>query len=157
VRSRGVTAVSLTLALGLLVAPAAGEAQQATKTARVGYLSRLPGPSSRSEAFRQGLRDLGYVEGKSIAIEYRWGQGSVERLRDLAVELVRLKVNVIVTVGPQSTRVARKVTGSIPIVMASSSDPVREGFVASLARPGGNITGLSALTLVLVRADKVIR
>jgi putative ABC transport system substrate-binding protein len=98
---------------------------------------------ARIEAFRQGLRELGYVEGKNIVIEYRWAEGKFDRLPDLAAELVRLKVDVIVTAGPASTRPAKEATVTIPIVMGFDNDPVGNGFVASLARPGGNITGLS--------------
>ena len=95
------------------------------------------------EAFRQGLRELGYVEGKNIIIEYRNAEGKFDRLPALAAELVRLKVDVIVTGGPPSTRAAKEATSTISIVMAQVGDPVGNGFVASLARPGGNITGLS--------------
>jgi putative ABC transport system substrate-binding protein len=91
------------------------------------------------------LRELGYVEGKSIVIEYRWAEGKFDRLPDLAAELVRLKVNVIVTVGPPATRAAKEATSTIPIVMAQDDDPVGNGFIASLARPGGSITGLATL------------
>jgi putative tryptophan/tyrosine transport system substrate-binding protein len=97
------------------------------------------------EAFRQGLRELRYVEGENLIIEWRYAEGKVERLRDLAVELVRLKVNAIVTSGPTPIRPAKEATNTIPIIMAFDSDPVGNGFVASLARPGGNITGLSTL------------
>jgi putative ABC transport system substrate-binding protein len=123
------------------------EAQQPIKVPRIGFLagSSLSTNAARVEAFRQGLRDLGYVEGKNILIEYRWAEGKFDRLPDLAAELVRLKVDVIVTAGPSSTRGAKDATVTIPIVMAQDSDPVGSGFVASLARPGGNITGLSAL------------
>src|SRR5205807_7727573 len=100
---------------------------------------------ARNEAFRQGLRDLGYVEGKSIVIEWRYAEGKFDRLPDLAAELVRLKVDVMVTAGPQSTRPAKEATSTIPIVMGFDNDPVGNGFVTSLARPGGNITGLSTL------------
>jgi putative tryptophan/tyrosine transport system substrate-binding protein len=122
------------------------EAQQ-QKLPRVGVLIALP-PSAiaaRIEAFRQGLRELGYVEEKSIVIEHRSADGKFDRLPNLASELVRLKVDVIVTGGPTATRPAREATKTIPIVMAQDSDPVGNGFVASLARPGGNITGLSNL------------
>jgi putative ABC transport system substrate-binding protein len=100
----------------------------------------------RIEAFRQGLRELGYVEGKNIVIEWRYAEGKFDRLPALVAELVRLKVDVIVTSGPQSTRVAKEATVTIPIVMGFDPDPVGGGFVASLARPGGNITGLSTLS-----------
>ena len=133
---------ALLLALGSPV-----KAQQATKILRIGFLGgTFPSANSaRIEAFRQGLRELGYVEGKNIVIEYRWAEGKFDRLPDLAAELVRLKVNVIVTLGPIITRPAKEATSTIPIVMGFDNDPVGNGFVASLARPGGNITGLSNL------------
>jgi putative ABC transport system substrate-binding protein len=130
----------------LTTAPPA-EAQQPTKTLRIGYLSPLT-PSAnpaRIEAFRQGLRELGYVEGKNIAIEYRSADVKLDRLPELAAELVRLKVDVIVTSSPAPTRAAKEATVTIPIVFAQDGDPVASGFVTSLARPGGNITGLSTL------------
>ncbi|MBI4526672.1 MAG: ABC transporter substrate-binding protein [Deltaproteobacteria bacterium] len=120
-------------------------AQQPKKVPRIGFQSAAS-PSAnaaRIEAFRQGLRDLGYVEGKNIVIEYRYAEGKIDRLPDLAAELVRLKVDVIVTAAPSSTRAVKKATSTIPIVMAYDTDPVGNGFVASLARPAGNITGLS--------------
>jgi putative ABC transport system substrate-binding protein len=123
------------------------EAQQPTKVPRIGYLG-VTSPSAvaaRTEAFLQGLRELGYVEGKNIVIEWRYAEGKPDRLSELAAELVRLKVDVIVTGGPQATRPAKETTVTIPIVMAFDNDPVGSGFVASLARPGGNITGLSTL------------
>ena len=128
-----------------LLCPA--EAQQPTKVPRIGYLAgtSASGQSARIEAFRQGLRELGYVEGKNIVIEYRYAEGKLDRLPALAAELVRLKVDVIVTAGPAATRAAKEATITIPIVMAQDTDPVGNGFVASLARPGGNITGLSTL------------
>jgi putative ABC transport system substrate-binding protein len=123
------------------------EAQQPTKIPRIGYLglgstSTSPG---RIEAFRQGLRELGYVEGKNIVIDYRYSGEKIDRLPALAAEVVRLKVEVLVTAGASATRAAKEATSTIPIVMAQDSDPVGNGFVASLARPGGNITGLSTL------------
>jgi putative ABC transport system substrate-binding protein len=123
------------------------EAQQAKKVPRVGFLSTSsPSAASfRTEPFRQGLRELGYVEGKNIVVEYRYAEGKLDRVPALAAELVRLKVDVIVTAGPTPTRSAKKATNTIPIVMAFDSDPVGNGFVASLAHPGGNITGLSSL------------
>jgi putative ABC transport system substrate-binding protein len=123
------------------------EAQQPKKVPRIGFLSGVS-PSTnptRREAFRQGLRELGYVEGKNIIIEYRYAEGQQDRESELAAELVRLKVDVIVTGGPTATRAAKKATPTIPIVIAFDDDPVGSGFVASLARPGGNITGLSSL------------
>jgi putative ABC transport system substrate-binding protein len=124
------------------------EAQQTKQVPRIGVLAAVSpsAVSARVEAFRQGLRELGHVEGKNIVIEYRYGEGKLDRLPALAAELARLKVDVIVTGGPQATRPAKKATATIPIVMAFDSDPVGNGFVASLARPGGNVTGLSALS-----------
>jgi putative ABC transport system substrate-binding protein len=136
------------LATVLLTAAPPAEAQQATKVPRIGYLSATS-PSvnpTRIEAFRQGLRELGYVEGKNIIIDWRYADGKLDRLRELAAELVRLKVDVIVTGGPTTTPAVKEATTTIPIVMGYDNDPVGSGFVASLARPGGNITGLSALS-----------
>ena len=130
---------------GVLAAPLAIEAQQAAGIPRIGYL----GPTSASseafilEAFRQGLRDVGYTEGQNIGIDYRWAEGQDERLPDLAAELVRLKVDVIVTPGTPGSLAAIRATRTIPIVMTSTGDPVKSGLVASLARPGGNVTGFS--------------
>ena len=123
------------------------EAQQPPKVPRTGYLTgaSLSAISARVEAFREGLRELWYIEGKNIIIEYRQAEGKLDRLPALVAELVRLKVDVIVTTGPVSTRPAKEATATIPIVMAQDADPVGNGFVASLARPGGNITGLSTL------------
>jgi putative tryptophan/tyrosine transport system substrate-binding protein len=123
------------------------ESQQATKVPRIGYLSPTsPSVSpTRIDAFRQGLRELGYIESKNIVIEYRYAEGKFDRLPALAAELVSFKVDLIVTTGPTVTRAAKEATTTVPIVMATDSDPVGNGFVASLARPGGNITGLSAL------------
>jgi putative ABC transport system substrate-binding protein len=124
------------------------EAQQPGKIARIGYLTAAsPFPiSPRTEAFRQGLHELGYLEGKDIVIEYRYAGAKLDRLPALATELVRLRVDVIVTAGPIPTRSAKEATVTIPIVMSQDTDPVGNGFVASLARPGGNITGLSTLS-----------
>jgi len=123
-------------------------AQQPTKVPRIGYLtgSSDSAIAYRTEALRQGLSDLGYVEGKNIVIEWRYADGKPDRLPSLAAELVRLKVDVIVTSGPTPTRPAKGATSTIPIVMTFDDDPVDNGFVASLARPGGNITGLSTLS-----------
>jgi putative ABC transport system substrate-binding protein len=123
------------------------DAQQPKKVPRIGYLSGSPPFSiaEHNEAFRQGLRELGYMEGKNIVIEWRSAEGKPDRLPALATELVHLKVDVIVTAGPLVTRAAKKATVTIPIVMAQDPDPVGSGFVASLARPGGNITGLSRI------------
>jgi len=123
------------------------EAQQTGKIPRIGYLAAAPSTTSpRNEAFRNGLRELGYVEGKSVVIEWRFADGNLDRLPTLAAELVRLKVDIIVTAGPAPTRAAKAATTTIPIVMAQDSDPVGNGFVASLAQPGGNITGLATLS-----------
>jgi putative tryptophan/tyrosine transport system substrate-binding protein len=121
------------------------EAQQPQKVPRIGFLggATLSAIAARTEAFRQGLRELGYVEGKNIIIEWRSAEQKLDRLPGLAAELVRLKVDVIVTGGPLPTRSAKEATSTIPIVMAFDTDPVGNRFVASLARPGGNITGLS--------------
>src|SRR5262245_52380444 len=131
--------------LALLAAPLAGDAQQAAKTPRVGLLRPGTPPDPYVEAFQRGLRDLGYVEHQTIAFEYRWAEGRSARLPSLAAELVQLKVDVIVTQGEEAARAVKKATSTIPIVMATSGDPVGAGLVASLARPGGNLTGLSAV------------
>jgi putative tryptophan/tyrosine transport system substrate-binding protein len=138
----GVFAIALTFAFGGAVATA-----QPTKVPRIGFLvaSAASANSARVEAFRQGLRELGYVEGKNIIIESRFAEGKTDRLPALAADLVRLKVDVIVSAGPAVTRPASEATKTIPIVMAQDGDPVANGFVASLARPGGNITGLATL------------
>jgi putative tryptophan/tyrosine transport system substrate-binding protein len=139
----GLLAMVVILATWAVVA----EAQQPKKVARIAFLFGLSPSVSRDrmEAFRQGLTELGYAEGKNIVIEYRWAAGKIERLPALMAELVRLNVDVIVTAGPSPTRSAKEATATIPIVMAWDYDPVGNGFVASLARPGGNITGLSTL------------
>jgi len=126
---------------------AVAQAQQPTKIPRIGRLSggSPSSDSARIEAFRQGLRELGYVEGKNIVIEWRYAEGKPDRLPALAAELVRLKVDVIIAVGSPDIRAAREATATIPIVMIQGGDAVGSGFVASLARPGGNITGLSTL------------
>jgi putative ABC transport system substrate-binding protein len=121
------------------------EAQKPTKIPRIGFLSNNTVPTAWREAFRQGLADLGHVEGKNIVIEYRSAEGKLDRLPTLAAELVGLKVDVIITLGSDITRAAKQATVKIPIVMAQNSDPVANGFVSSLARPGGNITGLANL------------
>src|SRR5437762_11643879 len=123
------------------------QAQQPAKVPRIGYLvANFPSTNpARSEAFRQGLRELGYVEEKNIVIEWRYAEGKLDSLPALAAQLVRLKVDVIVTGGSIITRAAKEATTTIPIVMAQDPDPVGNGFVASLARPGGNITGLATL------------
>jgi ABC-type uncharacterized transport system substrate-binding protein len=132
---------------GLLAAPLAPEAQQATKVARIGYLgtNRAANPNLH-EAFRQGLRDLGYVEGRNLVIEYRDAEGKVERLPALAPELVALNVDVIVAPGTPQALAAKQATRTIPIVFTAAFDPVTDGLVTSLARPGANVTGLATLS-----------
>ena len=124
------------------------EAQQLKKLPRIAYLSAnsVAGQASNLKAFRQGLGELGYMEGKNIFIEYRFADAKLDRLPALAAELVGLKVEVIVTTGPTATHPAKEATATIPIVMGMDNDPVGSGFVASLARPGGNITGLSSFS-----------
>ena len=138
---------SILIAVTLLTVVVIAEAQQPKKVSRLGFLSAVSPStiSARTEAFKQGLRELGYVEGTNIAIEWRYAEGKVHRLSELAAELVRLRVDIIVSGGPTVTRPAKEATSMIPIVMALDDDPVGSGFVASLARPGGNITGLSTL------------
>ena len=140
----GIVALAVTFA----ICGAVAHAQQPTKVPRIGVLAGVS-PSAisvRMEAFRQGLRELGYVEGKNIVIESRYAEENLDRLPALAAELVRLKVDIIITGGPPAIRSAKKATSTIPIVMGFDSDPVGNGFVDSLARPGGNVTGLSALS-----------
>ena len=124
------------------------EAQQPMKVYRIGYLAA--GEPSVNQGFKQGLRELNYIEGKNIVIEPRFAEGKLDRLPDLAAELVRLKVDVIVTPGGSSTRAAKGATSTIPIVMGAAGDPVADGLVTSLARPGGNITGLTNIAPDLV-------
>jgi putative ABC transport system substrate-binding protein len=136
------------LAASVLICFHPAEAQQPKNVPQIGFLgfTSLSGIAARIEAFRQGLRELGYVDGKNIVIEYRSAEGKLDRLSELAAELVRLKVDVIVTSGPSVTRAVKEATTTIPIVMGFDTDPVGNGFVASLARPGGNITGLSVVS-----------
>jgi putative ABC transport system substrate-binding protein len=131
------------MSAAILAAPHAIEAQQTGKVPVIGYLIERPGPTAFDEAFRLGLRELGYAEGRNIVIEYRWADGKSERLPALAGELVRLKVDVILTSGTPGGLAAKSATSTIPIVLASGGDFVADGLVASLSRPGGNITGLS--------------
>ena len=139
----------LALMAGVFSAPLASFAQQPARIARVGFLhpaSPQGGWEMRLQVFRDGLRELGYVEGKNLQLEVRWGEGKLERLPTLAAELVQLKVDVIVAASSPSVVAASQATRTIPIVMPLSSDPVGDGLVASLARPGGNITGLSVMS-----------
>jgi ABC-type uncharacterized transport system substrate-binding protein len=123
------------------------DAQQPDKVYRIGILSGgIPGSSPDIDAFRQGLRDLGYVEGKNLIIEHRYAEGKRDRYPDLVSDLVRLKVDVIIANGTEPTAAAKKATSTIPIVMTSSTNPERTGLVASLARPGGNVTGLTEIS-----------
>jgi putative ABC transport system substrate-binding protein len=141
------------LTLGALAAPLASDAQPPAKIWRIGYL----GPVSASagagllESFRQGLRDLGYVEGQNILIEYRWAEGRPDRFPALAAELTQLRVDAIVTYNNPGVAALQQATRTIPIVVANMGDPVGSGFVASLARPGGNITGFTGLSEELSR------
>ena len=136
----------LALSAMVFAVNAFASAQQAKKLPRIGYLSGGSLSPVRTEPFRQGLRELGYVEGKNIVIEWRSAEGKRDRAAAIATELVRLKVDVIVTTGSGDTRVVKEATSSIPIVMTQANDPVGSGFAASLARPGGNITGLSSFS-----------
>jgi putative ABC transport system substrate-binding protein len=142
---RGV-GVIVTLVMSVLLAPVAAGAQPAGKVPRIGVVVPAE-PASPDEpniaAFRQALHDLGYVEGQTIAVEYRYAHGEAERYRELAIELVRLRVNVMVVGSGQAVLAAKQATATIPIVMAGAGDPIGQGLVASLARPGGNVTGLS--------------
>jgi putative ABC transport system substrate-binding protein len=132
-------------ASGLVIARSVAEAQPAAKVYRIGFLSLLPAESGTAPfiALSEGLRDLGYVEGRNIIFERRYADGRLERLPDLAAELVRLRVDVIVATTNPSIAAAKRATATIPIVMTNATDPVAAGFIASLARPGGNITGVN--------------
>jgi putative ABC transport system substrate-binding protein len=141
--NKKITILTLGALLYALCVPA--EAQQPAKIPRIGYQS-AGSSGEREEAFRRGLRELGYVEGQNIIIEWRFAQGKADQVPRNAAELVRLKVDVIVTGGSTDTRAAKGATSTIPIVMTNDSDPVGTGIVASLARPGGNITGLATLS-----------
>ena len=134
-----------TVAGGLLAAPLAADAQQAGKVPRIGFLgTRSPSDTSpRLDAFRQALRELGWVEGQNIVIDYRYAEGRLDRLPDLAAELVRLKVDIILAVNTPGVAAAKNATETIPIVMIAVRDPIGTGLIASLARPGGNVTGVS--------------
>jgi putative ABC transport system substrate-binding protein len=140
----------VTLALGFMVGPLI-DAQPVGKVPRIGVLGPRPPAAfvTEIEAFRQGLRELGYTEGQNLVMEYRYGEGNVERLPALAAELVQLPVDVLVTWTTPAIQAAHQATTTIPIVMATSGDPIQTGFVASLARPGGNITGLTILSAEL--------
>ena len=139
------TIVICLLATALLLAVSLAEAQQAKKVPRIGFLSSSGNPYS-VEAFRQGLRDLGYVEGKNIRVVYRYAEGKLDRMANLLTELVQLNVDLIVVQTLFGIRAAKQATKTIPIVMVTTQDPVAAGIVDSLARPGGNVTGITRLT-----------
>jgi putative ABC transport system substrate-binding protein len=141
------TIIGCILLLALLGAPLASDAQQGGKVPRLGYLGDLPGP--HVEALHQGLHALGYREGQHLVIEYRWAEGQVERLPTLAAELVQLPVDLLIAQGGQASRAAKQATSTLPIVMAPVGNPEGLGLVASLARPGGNVTGVSVIGLDL--------
>jgi len=138
----------VTMALGMLAAAAASGAQGPATVPRVGFLFSFTASEGRHlwEACRQGLRELGYVEGQNIVLEPRWAEGRYERLPELVADLVRLKVDVIVAAATPANLAAKAATGTIPVVLVAVADPVRSGLVASMPRPGGNFTGLSLLT-----------
>jgi putative tryptophan/tyrosine transport system substrate-binding protein len=138
------------LTVGVLAAPLAAEAQQAGRIPRIGFLfSGSPGPSAELDAFRQGLRELGYIESRNIAIDIRYASGRVERLPELAAELVRLKPDAIVTPSTPPALSAKQATSTIPIVFAGVADPVGAGLITNFARPGGNITGVASISAEL--------
>jgi putative ABC transport system substrate-binding protein len=144
--TRHLIGLLVTFALAILVAPLAAQAQSPAKVPRIGWLSLgspSSGPTPLSDAFRQGLRELSWVEGHNIAMEFRYAEGQPDRLPDLAAELVRLNVDVIMAGNPLTARAAKQATSELPIVIVGIGDAVGLGLVASLARPGGNITGLS--------------
>ncbi|MGZ8444465.1 MAG: ABC transporter substrate binding protein, partial [Candidatus Binatia bacterium] len=135
------------LAFFFLICPLRVQAQQSTKISWIGFLTAnsLSAITTRVEAFQHALRELGYVEGKNLVIDWRYAEGKLDRLPPFAAELVRLKVDAIVTAGSSGTGPAKEATITVPIVMAQDGGPVANGFVASLARPGGNITGATML------------
>src|SRR5258708_107616 len=139
--------LSILFLVTLLAVAVIARAQQPGKVPRIGYLSLGSGFGVSDEAFRQGLRELGYTEGQNIVVEWRFVEGKSERCREIAAELVRLKVDAIVTASGDETIIATmNVTKTIPIIFTTGSDPVARGFVASLAHPGGNVTGLSQMS-----------
>jgi putative ABC transport system substrate-binding protein len=141
----------ITLLGGAAAWPLAARAQQPAKLPTVGFLGQSTplGEGERAVAFAQRLRELGWIEGRTVVIEYRWAEGQSERLAEIAAEFVRLKVDIIVTGGTPAVVAAKQATSAIPVVFATAGDPVGVGLVASLARPGGNVTGLSVLTVDL--------
>ena len=151
VRGKNMKTKIILWAVTILLLTATAEAQQSTKVVPIGYLTgeSLSANAARTESFRQGLRELGYMEGKNIVIEWRYAEGKLNRLPELAAELVRLKVNVIVTGAPAANRAAKAATSTIPVVFNVGVDPVRAGLVSSLNRPGGNVTGATFLAPAL--------
>jgi putative tryptophan/tyrosine transport system substrate-binding protein len=145
-RSKSRKSFRLVVAAMLLTLSFPVEAQQTKKVPRIGYLSGRLGIESQEKAFQEGLRVLGYIEGQNLIMEWRFAKGKSERYPELAAELVRLKIDCMVTQGQRPTRAAKEATRTIPIVMANAGDPIQQGFIASLARPGGNITGLTAIS-----------
>jgi putative ABC transport system substrate-binding protein len=142
--------IGLVLTLGLILAPLVAEAQQPGKIARIGFLHPGTPPNTSAEVFRQTLRDLGYVEGRSIAIEFRWAEGRMDRLSPLAAELIALKVDVIVVSTTPALKAVVERTKTIPIIMTVIADPVADGLVQSLRHPGGNVTGTTLISPELV-------
>lgn len=145
---RAVTKLTLVVAVCILAAPLAGEAQPTRKVYRIGYLSSQSSSADggQLDAFRQALHDLGYTDGQNVVIEYRFAEGKLDRLAGFAAELVRLNVDVILTGGTPGTRAALQATRIVPLIMTVVGDPIAAGFVTSLARPGGNVTGLTQIS-----------
>jgi putative ABC transport system substrate-binding protein len=143
----------IALGAGALVAPFSSFSQTSGKIWRIGFLAQTSGPNENIAAFVDGLRNLGYIEGRNLTIEYRWAAGNLERLPEMAAELVRLKVDLIATQATEPNAAAKRATSTIPIVMTAPSDPVGSGLVASLARPGGNVTGMSMQSTDLAAKD----
>jgi len=135
--------LAVVLTFGLALAPLAAGAQPAARVYQIGFLSLSPGPMDLSENFVRGLRELGYVEGQNLVVEYRWAASRNERLAEFAADLVGAGVDVIVTAGTAATLAAKQATGTLPIVFGSAALPVENGIVASLAHPGGNVTGIA--------------
>jgi putative ABC transport system substrate-binding protein len=144
------TSIGIVVLTMLTALPLVADAQPTGKTPRVAYLSASSRAIATMEAFRQGLRERGYVEGRNILIEYRWADGRFDRLPGLATELVRLGVNIIVAANTPAALAAKNATSTIPIILVTSGDPVGSGLVASLARPGGNVTGLSLMPTLAI-------
>ena len=150
--STGIVIAVLTM---LVVLPLVADAQSAGKGPRIAYLSASSAAKATLDTFRQGLRDLGYVEGRNILIDYRWADGQFDRLPALAAELVGLRVNVIVAANTPAALAAKNATSTIPIILVTSGDPVGSGLVASLARPGGNVTGLSLMPTLAISGKQL--